>query len=92
MAKNGGGIFKSKWAKVLLGAFGAMGLTTVIGHFTGFNNMLIAPAIGFMIGGPIVAIASLLVPMLTGQGNGLSLLGLTGQPTQKTTQVGTVYT
>lgn len=90
MAKKNG-FFKSKWAKVILGAFGAIGATGLISQFTGINNMLIAPAVGFLIGGVPVAIAALVLPMLTGQGGGLSLLGM-GTPNQKTTQVGTLYT
>ena len=91
MAKKNG-FFKSKWAKVILGAFGAIGATGLISQFTGINNMLVAPAIGFMIGGLPIALAALAIPMLTGQGGGgLSLLGL-GTPNQKTTQVGTLYT
>ena len=89
MAKNG--LFKSKWAKVILGAFGAIGVGTLLTQFTGINNMLIAPAVGFMIGGLPIALAALALPMLTGQGGGLSLLGM-GAPNQKTTQVGTLYT
>tara|TARA_R110002051_G_scaffold147384_1_gene220183 strand:- start:7 stop:282 length:276 start_codon:yes stop_codon:yes gene_type:complete len=86
------GLFKSKWAKVILGAFGAIGAAGLVGQFTGLNNSLIAPALGFLIGGVPVAIAALVVPMLTGQGGGgLSLMGL-GMPNQKTTQIGTVYT
>ena len=86
------GFFKSKWAKVILGAFGAIGAAGLVGQFTGINNTFIAPALGFLIGGVPVAIAALVVPMLTGQGGGgLSLLGL-GAPNQKTTQVGTLYT
>ena len=90
MAKKNG-IFKSKWAKVILGAFGAIGAAGLVGQFTGINNTFIAPALGFLIGGVPVAIAALVVPMLTG-GGGLSLSGLMGQPNQKTTSVGTVYT
>lgn len=91
MAKKNGFI-KSKWAKVILGAFGAIGAAGLVGQFTGINNSFIAPALGFLIGGVPVAIAALVVPMLTGQGGGgLSMLGF-GQPNQKTTQVGTVYT
>ena len=91
MAKKNG-FFKSKWTKVILGAFGAIGATGLIGQFTGINNTFIAPALGFLIGGVPVAIAALVLPMLTGQGGGgLSMLGF-GQPNQKTTQVGTVYT
>ena len=90
MAKKNG-FFKSKWAKVILGAFGAIGATGLVTQFTGINNMLIAPALGFLIGGVPVAIAALVLPMLTGQGGGLSLLGM-GAPNQKTTQVGTLYT
>jgi len=88
------GFFKSKWAKVILGAFGAIGAAGLVGQFTGINNTFIAPALGFLIGGVPVAIAALVVPMLTGQvnqGGGLSLLGM-GAPNQKTTSVGTVYT
>jgi len=86
------GFFKSKWAKVILGAFGALGAAGLVGQFTGFNNTFIAPAIGFLIGGVPVALAALVVPMLTGQGGGgLSLLGM-GAPNQKTTSVGTLYT
>ena len=92
MAKKGGGFFKGKWMKVVLGAFGAMGAASLVGQFTGINNTFVAPALGFLIGGVPVAIAALVVPMLTGQGGGgLSMLGF-GQPNQKTTQVGTVYT
>ena len=90
MAKKNG-FFRSKWAKVILGAFGAIGATGLVTQFTGINNMLIAPAVGFLIGGVPVAIAALVLPMLTGQGGGLSLLGM-GAPNQKTTQVGTLYT
>ena len=87
------GFFKSKWAKVILGAFGAIGAAGLVGQFTGINNTFIAPALGFLIGGVPVAIAALVVPMLTGaSGGGLSLSGLMGQPNQKTTSVGTVYT
>ena len=90
MAKKNG-FFKSKWAKVILGAFGALGAAGLVGQFTGINNTFIAPALGFLIGGVPVAIAALVVPMLT-SGGGLSLSGLMGQPNQKTTSVGTVYT
>ena len=90
MAKKNG-FFKSKWAKVILGAFGAIGAAGLVGQFTGINNTFIAPALGFLIGGVPVAIAALVVPMLT-SGGGLSLSGLMGQPNQKTTSVGTVYT
>ena len=91
MAKKNG-FFKSKWAKVILGAFGAIGATGLVTQFTGINNTFIAPALGFLIGGVPVAIAALVLPMLTGQGGGgLSMLGL-GAPNQKTTQVGTLYT
>jgi len=86
------GFFKSKWAKVILGAFGAIGAAGLVGQFTGINNTFIAPALGFLIGGVPVAIAALVVPMLTSGGGGLSLSGLMGQPNQKTTSVGTVYT
>ena len=87
------GFFKSKWAKVILGAFGAIGAAGLVGQFTGINNTFIAPALGFLIGGVPVAIAALVVPMLTGaSGGGLSLSGLMGQPNLKTTSVGTVYT
>jgi len=86
------GFFKSKWAKVILSAFGAIGAAGLVGQFTGINNTFIAPALGFLIGGVPVAIAALVVPMLTGQGGGgLSLLGM-GAPNQKTTSVGTLYT
>ena len=91
MAKKNG-FFKSKWAKVILGAFGAIGAAGLVGQFTGINNTFIAPALGFLIGGVPVAIAAIIVPMLTGGGGGLSLSGLMGQPNQKTTSVGTVYT
>ena len=90
MAKKNG-FFKSKWAKVILGAFGAIGATGLLTQFTGINNTFIAPAVGFLIGGVPVALAALFLPMLTGQGGGLSLLGM-GAPNQKTTQVGTLYT
>jgi len=67
-----GGIFK----KLIL-ALGAIGGAGMIGHFTGINNGLVAPAFAYLIGGFPVALIALAIPMLTG-GGGINLGGLLG--------------
>lgn len=94
MPKRGSSFLKGKWSRILFGALGAIGGAGLIGHFTGINNTLVAPALGYVLGGPIVAVAALLLPMLTGSGFNLgSLTGNRNVPANpNVTSAGTVYT
>ena len=87
-----GGIFK----KLIL-ALGAIGGAGMIGHFTGINNGLVAPAFAYLIGGLPVALIALAIPMLTGGGGGLNLSSLLGggraiPANPNVSSAGTVYT
>ena len=83
-----GGIFK----KLIL-ALGAIGGAGMVGHFTGINNGLVAPAFAYLIGGFPVALIALAIPMLTGGGLNLSsLLGGRAIPANPNVSTqGTVY-
>ena len=83
-----GGIFK----KLIL-ALGAIGGAGMVGHFTGINNGLVAPAFAYLIGGFPVALIALAIPMLTGGGLNLSsLLGGRAIPANPNLSTqGTVY-
>lgn len=86
-------MFKGGFAKKLVLAFGAIGIGGLISQATGFNQTLSTVAPAWLIGGPIVAVMTLAIGMLTG-GNGLSLSGLTGRaiPANPNVSVqGTVY-
>ena len=84
-----GGLVKK--AILALGAIGGAGL---IGHFTGINNQLVSPVLGYLIGGLPVALIALAIPMLTGGGSPLAMLGggrnIPANPNVST--AGTVYT
>jgi len=85
-----GGLFK----KLIL-ALGAIGGAGLIGHFTGINNQLVSPVLGYLIGGLPVALIALAIPMLTG-GGGINLSGLMGgrniPANPNVSTAGTVYT
>lgn len=88
-------ILKSGWGKKIVLAFGALGVATMIGQLTGFNNQYVSPVLGYLIGGLPVAVLALLLPMLSGGGMNLGSLlgGARNVPANPNVNVaGTVYT